>query len=150
MATATELLLEEELAALREVALARGWAFEVVNSVTYILELPAKDGSIVQFYVECDEYPGLPPKWHVRNPDRGTLDEAADFPRGGSYFHASGVICAPWNRLSYAQVRPGAPHSEWDIGNWRANEKLGGGKTLCAMALRLAVELSTRYEGRRS
>lgn len=149
MATATELLVAEELDPLREVAAARGWYFQLVDSTTFILRLPANDGSWVELLVKCDSYPTLPPAWHFRNPDTGVLDSPADTPRGGAFFHSNGVICAPWNRLAYSAHWSRGPHGDWTLGDWRANPQTGATKMLCAMALRIAVELQGPYEGRR-
>ena len=116
-----------------------------MDSTTFTLILPAKDGSSIQSIAECSDYPVLPPAWHFRNPESGALDQPRDTPRGGSFFHSSGVICAPWDRLAY---RPQGPHGDWQISDWRSNPKAGGTRTLCAMALRIAVELRGQYEGR--
>lgn len=143
MATAAELTLGTELDAVRELLESRGWG---LTSPTFMLTLPAKDKSHIDFLVVCDRYPELPPAWHFRNPKTGLLDQPADTPVGGGFFHSSGVICAPWNRLAY--TAPG-PHPEWDIGNWRQNPKTGATTTIPAMVLRLAVELAGSYTGRR-
>ena len=145
MVTAAALAVAEELLPLGSVASSRGWGLILIESTTFILNLPAKDRSLVQLLVDCDAYPAAPPAWHFRNPETGELDQRRDIPRGGTFFHSSGVICAPWNRLAY---HPHGPHDNWAISDWRANPQAGGAKTLCAMALRLAVELQGPYEGR--
>jgi hypothetical protein len=149
MPTVTELVVAEELAPLAEVAARRGWGLEVVDSTAFRLILPAKDGSSIQLQVDCEGYAALPPAWHYRNPDSGVLDAPADTPLGGGFLHSHGVICAPWNRLAYAQCDSRGPHNEWDIGNWKTNTNTAGTKTLCAMALRIAYELRTSYTGRK-
>lgn len=65
---------------------------------------------------KCQEYRVIPPSWQFLDPRTG-LDVgdagtplAGAFP-GGSVLHSSGVICAPWNRLAYADQR--AVHSDW-------------------------------------
>lgn len=145
MATASELAVAEELVSLARVAVERRWGLRVLNSDTFILTFPAKDGSNIQLKVDCSDYPVLPAAWHFRNPETGALDRPQDIPRGGSFFHGSGVICAPWNRLTY---KPQGPHGDWQISDWRSNPKTGGARTLCAMALRIAVELQGPYVGR--
>ena len=149
MATLTELVIGEEIADLRQVAEQRGWVLTVIDEVTFSLTLLAKDESSVQLYVECDDYPTTPPAWHFRNPKTGALDEAADTPRGGQFFHSNGVICAPWNRLAYQARSPRGPHGDWTIGDWKRNSYTGATTTLAAMALRVYVELQGPYEGRR-
>jgi hypothetical protein len=143
VATVAEFSLGAELDALRELTESRGWA---VTSPLFTLSLPAKDGSRIHFLVRCDRYPELPPAWHFRNGETGLLDQPADTPIGGGFFHSTGVICAPWNRLAYG---PGGLHSDWDIGNWRKNPHTAGTVTIPAMVLRLAVELQANYTGRR-
>jgi hypothetical protein len=143
--TVAELVVAEELTPLAQVVAQRGWRLAMMNATTFVLVLPAKDGSTVQLLVECDNYPVLPPAWHFQNPDTGEIDHPPDIPRGGSFFHSSGGICAPWNRLAYT---PNGPHSNWDISDWKANPKTCETKTLCAMALRIAVELRGAYAGR--
>jgi len=130
---------------LADVAIARGWGLIVLNPTRFTLALPAKDRSRIHLLAECNVYPVLPPAWHFVNAGTGELDRPADIPRGGSFFHSSGVICAPWNRLAY---KPRGPHGDWQISDWRANAKVGGVRTLSSMALRMAVELQGHYEGR--
>ncbi len=130
---------------LADVAIARGWELRVLDPTTFTLAVPAKDGSRVHLLAECNDYPVLPPAWHFRSAAAGDLDRPEDIPRGGSFFHSSGVICAPWNRLAY---KPQGPHGDWQTSDWRANVKVGGARTLCAMALRIAVELQGQYDGR--
>lgn len=145
MTTASAFAVAEELVPLAKVAAARGWELNILDAVTFTLALPAKDESTFHLLVECDDYAVLPPAWHFRNLATGALDQPGDIPRGGSFFHSAGVICAPWNRLAY---KPRGPHGDWQISDWRSNPKLGGARTLCAMALRIAVELRGSYEGR--
>jgi hypothetical protein len=148
MVTLTELVIVEELTDLRQLVEQREWMMKVVDETTFIMILPAKDQSRVQLYVECDDYPTTPPAWHFRNRKTGALDEPADTPRGGQFFHGNGVICAPWNRLAYQARSPLGPHGDWTIGDWKSNSHTGGTTTLAAMALRIYVELQGSYEGR--
>lgn len=150
MATATDLVFEEQFGHLREVAANRGWDLKQTGGQIFVLGLPARDGSHLWLKVECDGFPGTPPAWHWHNPETETLDSPADMPKGsGGYFHGSGRICAPWNRLAYKAVDPQGPHGDWELANWMTNSKTGRCTTLAAMALRVAVELaSTRFQGR--
>lgn len=148
MATAAELVLESQLADLRQNAGVHGWFFDRVDPTSFVLGLLAKDGSDMALYVKCDAYPGEPPAWHWYNRETKVIDAPGDTPMGGSFFHSSGVICAPWNRLAYKSKDPRGPHSDWDIGNWMAVRQTGGTRTLPAMAGRVAHELRTSYTGR--
>lgn len=100
--------------------------------------------------VLVDRYPTIPPAWHWWNPETGVIDDLRDTPVGGAFFHSSGVICAPWNRLSYQGVDPRGPHGDWSIeGDWMANSNTLGTRTLAAMALRIAHEAQVSYTGRK-
>lgn len=141
MATVTELTLEHEITAARQNAEMYSWPLRRVCSTVFTVTLPAKDRSNFSLYVECDDYPGLPPAWHWCNPETGSRGAPEDIPVGGAFFHDSGVICAPWNRLAYKCVNPDGPHDEWDIGDWKSVEQTGGIRTLAAMLDRIAYEL---------
>lgn len=151
METVAELSMKEELKPLKEIASSKGWKFEqLVDSTNFTLGLPAQDGSWFWLLCCCDHYPGSPPAWHWLNPETKATDGLKDTPTGGGFFHGAGVICAPWNRLAYKSEDPRGPHGDWIIGNWRANPKTGGCKTLAAMALRIAVELqAATFNGRK-
>lgn len=148
MATAAELTVAEELVALRENAVLMGWSLTEIDGTTFVVGFVGKDGT--QFWVKafCDGYPARPPAWHWFNPATGALDQRSDTPKEGGFFHSHGVICAPWNRLAYQAVDPRGPHTDWAIGDWRANPKTGACRTLSAMALRIAQELQSRLQGR--
>lgn len=148
MATASEIVLESQLADLQAVAKVHSWRFELIDSTTFVLGLPANDGSEFALRTECDGYPAEPPAWRWHNRRTKASDAPADTPKGGSFFHGNGVICAPWNRLAYKSRDPRGPHGNWDIGNWMAVPETGGTRTLAAMAQRIAHELLTSYTGR--
>jgi hypothetical protein len=73
---------------------------------------------------DCSWYPVAAPAWRF-------ADAAGDSPKSafpapgstpaikGSIFHPNGLICAPWNRLAYAEF--GGVHNDWGgIVNWKA------------------------------
>jgi hypothetical protein len=150
LATVTDLVFAEQFGHLREVAGNRGWDLKQTDGPGFVLGLPASDGSRFWLKAECDGFQGTPPAWHWHNPESGALDCPADVPKGsGGYFQSSGRICAPWNRLAYKSVDPQGPHGDWELSNWMTNPNNGRCTTLAAMALRIAVELSsTRFQGR--
>ena len=150
MPTAAELLFAEQFDHLNQIAAGKGWELKRTDRPGFVLGLPARDGSRYFLKAECEGFLGVPPAWHWYNPETGTLDAPADTPRGsGGYFHGSGRICAPWNRLAYKSVDPAGPHGDWELSNWTGNPQTGACTTLSAMVLRIAVELgSTRYTGR--
>ncbi|TSD83640.1 hypothetical protein FFK22_036740 [Mycobacterium sp. KBS0706] len=148
MSTPAALLVKVELDALKENAGLMGWSIEQIDDLTFVLGLPAKDGATYHMRVRCDGYPATPPAWHWFNPETVRIDDRQDTPRGGSFLHPQGVICAPWNRLAYTAVDSRGPHPDWQIGAWQTNPYTGACRTLSAMALRIANELMQRYEGR--
>lgn len=149
MSTPIELVFAEQTAHLRRIAETWGWEFKEVDGMCFVLNLPARDGSHFWLLVECDRFPLIPPAWHWYNPETKAADRPCDTPRGGSYFHSSGRICAPWNRLAYQCYDPHGPHNDWALANWTANPHAGSCHTLAAMALRIFVELqSPLFAGR--
>ena len=150
MSTVTELVFAEELSQLQQICLNRRWDLEKIEGPGFVLGLQSRDNLDYWLKVECDNYPTKPPAWHWYNKNCNTLDQPSCTPRGtGGYFHDSGRICATWNRLAYKQVDPLGPHADWELSNWKTNPKTIGCTSLCAMALRLAVELSSsRYQGK--
>lgn len=150
MTTVAELTLADEISPLEEIAARKGWKIERRDEPEFVLGLPARDGSWFWLLCGCERYPAIPPAWHWYNPETKERDRPQDTPTGGGFFHGSGVICAPWNRLAYKSEDPRGPHSDWTIGNWRGEPKTGACKTLAAMALRIATELrSPAFSGRR-
>lgn len=150
MTTVAELTLDEEISPLQEIAACRGWKLERRDDVTFALGMLARDDTWFWLLCRCDRYPAIPPAWHWFNPDTEEIDKPKDTPTGGGFFHGNDVICAPWNRLAYKSEDPRGPHGDWKIGDWRANPKTGGCKTLAAMALRIYTELRSKtFKGRK-
>jgi len=63
-----------------------------------------------------EDYRVMPPVWRFLDPRTGRDIGPAAYPSAGpfvpgSVLHSSGVICAPWNRLAYAD-RSGL-HGDW-------------------------------------
>lgn len=142
MDTVAELTVAEELAAVRDAAQARDWTFEQPDSLHFLLGFPASDGSRFYVFVECDNYPVMPPTWRWCDAQGVNRDQPQLSPRGSGFLHSAGVICAPWNRLAYRAIDSRGPHAEWVLGDWRNNSYTQGCKNLGAMALRIYVELN--------
>ena len=149
MATATELIVAEELDQLRQLAESQdGWSLPVINSAEFLLGVPRKGGGELWVHCELDQYPTLPPIWRWCDPDGKMFDDPRVTPIGGSsYFIEPGILCAPWNRLAYKGVDARGPHTDWDIGDWKANSHTRQCKTLAAMASRIAIEARLRFAG---
>lgn len=143
MATAAELTVAEELIPLRETAADWGWALKEISPLTFLLGLPASDGSVFYLLVDCDDYAVTPPAWRWCDIDGGSIDAPHCTPDGSGFFHQNSVICAPWNRLAYSTIDARGPHGDWAIGDWKSNSYTKGCTTLCHMALRLFVELNS-------
>src|SRR5262245_61767003 len=137
--TVAQLSVDEEIVPLTQIASGRGWTIERVDQTSFVLTLPARDGSSFSLLCRCDGYPGMPPAWHWYNPKTRAIDQPADTPTGGAFFHPSGVICAPWNRLAYRTEDARGPHADWTIGSWKSNDRTGACQSLAAMALRISV-----------
>lgn len=69
-----------------------------------------------------DQYREKPPAWQYTDAEfSGTTaghltPKIGSTPFGSTMVHASGVICAPFNRLAY-QVH-GGPHGDWVLAEW--------------------------------
>jgi len=148
VATATEMLVMEELAQLRENAALLGWTVTGLDGLDFILGVPAKDGSWLYVRCEPEAYPTRPPAWRWCDAEGGRADAPEVSAKGGQFFHSAGVICAPWNRLAYKTIDGRGPHGDWDIGAWMANEKTRQCRTLAAMAGRIAVEAARNFDKR--
>ena len=147
MATVEDLAIEREIAVVEENARLHGWAFDRVGPRCFRVSLTSKSEDTFQLEVECDQFPDIPPAIHWRNQNSGALDELADSPNPYNYFHKSGRICAPWNRLASTE---GGPHPKWKWANWRQQPETKGTVSLAAMILRIHHELrSDNYKGRR-
>ena len=141
-----DLIVEPQIEDVAQIARCHGWLFERVGERCFRLSSSARDGDVYQLEVDCDGFPVQPPAFHWRNPSTGNLDLPADAPRPFGFFHSSGRICAPWNRLA---SMPGGPHTEWVRSRWREQAETGGTTTLAAMVLRIHRELrSNQYRGR--
>lgn len=149
MKSVTELVFEEQFGHLKEVAKHRNWGLTQIDEGKFILVLQARDESLFGLHVNCENFPAQPPTWCWCNPKTHITGRPEDTPRGSGYFHSSGRICAPWNKIAYQQIDPQGPHSDWELANWRNNPRAVGHTKLLEMALRLSIELmSERYQGR--
>jgi hypothetical protein len=149
MCTVAELTVAEELTALREIASGRGWVLKELDALNFQLGLGAGDGSWFYLLVNCENYPAQPAAWDWCDAEGRRTDRLADKPQGSGFLHASGVVCAPWNRLAYKAVDSRGPHPDWAIGDWQNNPHTGGCRTLAHAALRLCVELNGPHFSRK-
>ena len=123
------------------------WEFARVGEYRFRVTLAANNGDAYQLEVDYQGFPGQPPAFHWRDPGTGKLDQLAASPTPYNYFHGSGKICAPWNRLASSGD---GPHKEWVLANWQSNPYTKKTTTLSAMILRIQTELMREdYQGRR-
>jgi hypothetical protein len=148
VATATELILEEQMADLKANADLMGWSVTDLGAGTFVLGVPAKDDSILYWRCETDGFTATPPAWRWSDSSGQIIDSPSVTGRGGNFFHSNGVVCAPWNRLAYKSVDGRGPHGDWLIGDWLSNVKTRQCVTLAAMASRLALEARISFSGR--
>ena len=147
MTTVEDLTVERQVAAVQGVAELHGWPFERLGTRSFRVSLTARNGDVYELEVECEGFPVHPAAFYWRNPATGNRDDLADTPQPYNYFHGTGRICAPWNRLASTS---GGPHTEWRQAGWQEQAETQGTRTLGAMVLRIYYELrSERYKGRR-
>ena len=72
--TVAQLSVDEELEPLAPIACHSGWRFERTDATSFMLGLPARDGSWFWLVCRCDGYPGVPPAWHWYNPETKATD----------------------------------------------------------------------------
>lgn len=133
----------------RQIAASRGWELKELEGCKFIVGIKARDGTQFWQFVDCEGYQTIPPAFNWYNHESNVKNHPSDTPIGGGFFHSSGRICAPWNRLAYQQEY-GGPHNEWQLSNWMSNPNTGETKTLAAMLLRIYTELQSQgFKGRR-
>ena len=133
----------------RQIGACRGWEFEELEGCKFIVGMMARDGSYFWLFVDCEGYQTSPPAFNWYNTECKSKNQPSNTPIGGQYFHPSGRICAPWNRLAYKECDSQGPHGDWQLSNWMSNPKTGETKTLAAMLLRIYRELqSPEFKGR--
>jgi hypothetical protein len=140
----SDVLLDEELRHLRDICRGRGWNLET----PLVLSLPSKSHGLFHLRIDLSDYPTQPPAFHWTDAEKSRLNDPLDTPTGGGYFHSSGRICAPWNRLAYQSVDAKGPHGDWHLAGWKANPLTGLTDTLPAMVLRVHHELQASCAGR--
>ena len=151
MVAVDDLVVAPQVAEVEKIAQLHGWPFVRIGPRCFRVSLSAHNGDVYQLEVECVGFPALPAAFHWRNAETGQLDGRADAPapyrRYPNFFHDTGRICAPWNRLASTT---GGPHERWEQASWQEQEETKGTVTLAAMVLRVHSELrSERYQGRR-
>ena len=93
-----------------------------------------------------EDYRVMPPAWRFLDPRTGQDIGLAAYPaagpfQSGSVLHSNGVICAPWNRLAYADR--GGPHSDWNATNWQsAAPQHSSARTIPDMLARIRAEVT--------
>jgi hypothetical protein len=118
-------VVEEELAAADAYARRQGWNLTWLKDDLVLLadgRHPA-DRSSIQWRANLVDYRALPPIWTCFQKE-GENAFTSRFPKGGSLpagggsiFHPSSIICAPFNRLAFKEHS--GPHGDWGgPANW--------------------------------
>ena len=117
-------VLEQEVPAAQHWAARHAWAIDVdldALQLTAITHHPADHCELV-LIGEFTGYRAVPPAWRFVDPVTGQVTSNA-FPAQGSppgrssIFHSMPVLCAPWNRLAYAEAA--GPHGDWGaVAGW--------------------------------
>lgn len=125
-ADTTRAIVETERPATLAWAERRGWsiAFDMdALRLSGTVEHPADGAGHLHLSAELSGYQAVPPAWSFVDPSSG-VPSPTRFPAAGtvagksSIFHPSLVICAPFNRLAYAEH--GGPHTNWSgPSSWR-------------------------------
>jgi len=117
-ATVTLAVLEQELPAAHRWAARHAWTLDAdldALQLTATTHHPADHAELI-LVGEFTGYRAIPPAWRFIDPATGQPGPRAfpapgSPPGGSSIFHPMPVLCAPWNRLAYAEV--GGPHGDW-------------------------------------
>jgi hypothetical protein len=138
-----------EASAVTSLAARRGWAV-VIDVDSLMLTATTTHptcGAVVTFRADLSGYPALPPAWTCH--DATGASPRSAYPAAGtrpclnsSIFHSNPVICAPWNRLAYAEHA--GPHGDWGgPANWKnVDTNLTQAQTLPDMLAALHLHLS--------
>ena len=110
MPTVAELTFAEELVALREIAIGRGWSLRELDSLHFHLGLPASDDSLFYLLVDCGRLSSPAPAW--------------------DWCDADGKHTTVWptGREARAFCTPTASSVRHGIG-WRTNRLIAGVRT---------------------
>jgi hypothetical protein len=124
----TKVVVAAELGAATSWASRHGWTltYDVSTKCGKAVATHPVTGTLIEFHFDTTGYPDRqPPAWWCgaeksdpKNYPSGAAQAKPGHPNG-SIFHGQPVICAPWNRLAYTQVVPGAPHSDWTLASWK-------------------------------
>ncbi len=94
-----------------------------------------------------DDYRVIPPAWRFLDPRNATDVGQGAFPAPGAFgpgsvLHTNGVICAPWNRLAYANET--GLHNNWtDLTKWESLEPNNTqARTIPDMLARIRAEVA--------
>jgi hypothetical protein len=148
-AAVTLAVLNQEVPAAQRWAARHAWAIEVALDalqLTAITRHPADDSKLV-LIGDFIGYRAVPPAWRFVDLATGqatprAFPAAGASPGGTSIFHSMPVLCAPWNRLAYAEA--GGPHGDWGAAaGWLAVRSTTQAHTLADMLA--TVDAHLRY-----
>lgn len=141
-----------ELPAADAYAVRHGWRlnWEKEDLALFAEGIHPADKTPVRWKADVTSYRALPPVWSCF---QGEIKEEKlawkpRFPKGGtlpggvgSIFHSAGLICAPFNRLAFAQHS--GPHSDWGgPADWLKVRGKVRATTLAEMIAQIVVDLT--------
>lgn len=145
-------VVEGELPAAQAYAARHGWRLDWQAEQLIVLaegSHPA-DKTPMRWKADVTSYRALPPIWSCFQGDvkNNEINWKPRFPKGGtlpggvgSIFHSSGLICAPFNRLAYAEHS--GPHKDWGgSAEWLNVRGKVRATTLAEMLAQIVVDLT--------
>lgn len=146
----TRTVIAAELPAVSAWAARRpGWAMRLDDTQPLLVVDTSHPATSVAVRITADltGYRAVPPAWSFVAPPVGPGTLLFPQPGNstavqGSIFHSNRVICAPWNRLAYAEH--GGPHGDWGaLTNWTtAGTGSTKAETLADMLSQIDLHLS--------
>jgi hypothetical protein len=117
----TRAILEEELAAVRNIGGTYGWEVTpALDNLQVLIRMHAYNDDEYLVEITADDYKELPPIFEFIEPDTGKRGTPRAYPKGkDTFFNTTGVcICAPFCRKAYKQFITTGPHADWKYGDW--------------------------------
>lgn len=147
-------IVKKELEDCREDASAYGWEIDEPNEKDQTFTVKMKSPTDKEEYfieMKFDNYKEYPLMIEFINPKTGEKGTKNAYPlNADSFFHTFPCICHPCSRKAYSSVVQGAPHGDWTLAGWEANQGTGSLKTVRAIlrAINSRIRNPELYKGR--
>lgn len=138
-------VLDDQVPSAQAWADRHGWAlhFDRPSRTLTVQTVHPKTNDPLTFRADLDDYNRLPPMWSCRAGGQGARLWPSPGNRAnvsGSIWHPNKLICAPWNRLAFADH--GGPHGDWTLTNWQEVTGYTLADTLADMLDQLRLHLA--------